>query len=241
MLKNNLGVFLLVLCCLYLFPTSSSAENFILNNSFEETLGSKNPGAFGDYDGIRYWLRWLQQNSERSDLAAHSGKYSFKAWANGGIYQNFAAPIEKGKTYQIDCYMYTLSKDRLKGGSYGLVKLEWLNTNGAVIEDLTVKSPRFDSNMSPDTWHLISVQGSAPENAANGRIALEFISSPGGAGAVFWDDAEVKIPEGGATQLTVSKEDIKTEEASKEEASKEEASKEETPEEKEDETIDWEW
>lgn len=236
MSRHNFKIFLITLCCLSFFLASSSAENFVLNGSFEETLENKNPGASGDYDAIRYWSRWSQQNSERSELAAHSGRYSFKAWENGGIYQNFAAPIEKGKTYQINCYMYTPGNDRLKGGSYGLVKLEWLNTNGAVLDNLTVLSPHFDSNMSPDTWHLMSVQGSAPENAVNGRVALEFVVSSGSSGAIFWDDAEVRIPDGGATQLTISKEEIK-----KEEISKEEVSKEETPKEKEDETIDWEW
>ncbi|MDD4879635.1 MAG: hypothetical protein PHR22_04185 [Candidatus Omnitrophica bacterium] len=194
-------------------------------------MDNKNTGAFGDYDAIRYWLRWFQQNNERSELAAHSGRYSFKAWAIGGIFQNFAAPIEKGKTYQINCYMYTPSNDRLKGGSYGLVKLEWLNTDGVVLSNLTVLSPRFDSNMSPDTWHLMSVQGNAPENAVNGRVALEFVASKGSSGVILWDDVEVGIPGGGTTQLPVSGEEIK----------KEVVPKEEPPIEKEDETIDWEW
>lgn len=231
MSKNGFKIFLVTLCCLSFFPASSSAENFVLNGSFEETLENKNHGASGDCDAIRYWMRWSQQNSERSDLTAHSGKYSFKAWEAGGIYQNFAAPIEKGKTYQINCYMYTPGSDRLKGGSYGLVKLEWLNTNGAALDNLTVRSPHFDGNMSPDTWHLMSVQGSAPENAVNGRVALEFVASPGSSGAILWDDVEVGIPGGGTTQSTVSKEEIK----------KEGVPKEETPKEKEDETIDWEW
>lgn len=236
MLKNNFKIFLITLCCLSFFLTSSSAENFILNGSFEDTLENKNPIANRDPDGIRYWMRWLHQNNERSEQAAHTAKCSFKGWANGGIYQNFAAPIEKGKTYQINCYMYTPGNDRLKGGSYGIVKLEWLNTNSAVMDSQTILSPHFDSNMSPDTWHLVSVQGSPPENAANGRVALEFIVSTGGSGAIFWDDVEVKILGEEAGQLTVSKEEI-----SKEEIKKEEVLKEEAPKEKEDQTIDWEW
>ena len=228
--KNGFKIFVIILCCLSSFH-ASSAENFILNGSFEETLENKNPGAAGDYDAFRYWLRWFYENSERSELAAHSGRYSFKAWANAGIYQNFAAPIEKGKTYQVNYYVYTPGSDRLKGGSYGLVKLEWLDTNGVVLDNLTVRSPRFDSNMSPDTWHLMSVQGVAPENAVNGRAALEFVASPGSSGVILWDDVEAGIPDGGTTQLTVSKEEIKNKEVPKEEP----------PKEKEDGTIDWEW
>lgn len=232
MLKNSFIIFLLSVWYLFLFFTLFSfAENFILNSSFEDTLEGKNPIANRDPDGIRYWVRWLQQNNERSEQAAHTGKYSFKSWANGGIYQNFATPTVKGKTYQVGCYMYTPGNDRLKGGSYGIIKLEWLNTNGAVINSETILSPHFDSNMSPDTWHLVSVQGSPPEKAANGRIALEFIISQGGSGAIFWDDVEVGILGGAGTELTVSKEEIK----------KEEVLKEEAPKEKEDETIDWEW
>ncbi|MDD5546690.1 MAG: hypothetical protein PHO67_06010 [Candidatus Omnitrophica bacterium] len=231
MQKSYFKVFLITLYCLSFFLSSSSAENLVLNGSFEETLDNKNPGAAGDYDAIRYWLRWFHQNSERSELAAHSGRYSFKAWAIGGIFQNFAAPIEKGKTYQINCYMYTPGKDRLKGASYGLVKLEWLNADGIVLNDLTVRSPHFDSNMSPDTWHLMSVQGVAPENAVNGRVSLEFVAAQKSSGVILWDDVEAGIPGGGITQSKVSKEEVK----------KEEAPKEVTPKEKEDGTIDWEW
>lgn len=232
MLKNTFITFLFTIGFLFfLFAPSLYAENFILNGSFEDTLENKNPIANRDPDGIRYWLRWLQQNNERSEQAAHTGKYSFKGWANGGIYQNFATPIAKGKAYQVGCYMYTPGNDRLKGGSYGIVKLEWLDANGAVIESETILSPHFDGNMSPDTWHLVSVQGSAPEKSANGRVALEFIASQSGSGATFWDDVEVKTLEGAGTQLSVSKEEIK----------KEEVLKEEAPKEKEDETIDWEW
>ena len=232
MLKNSLKIFLIALCYLsfFLIPLSR-AENFILNSSFEDTLENKNPVASKDADGIKYWMRWLHQNNERSDIAAHTGKYSFKSWENGGIYQNFAAPIEKGKTYRISCYMYTPTSDRLKGGSYEIIKLEWLDTNGVVMGPDTVQSPHFDSNMPTDTWHLISVQGSAPEKAVNGRAVLEFIPSQGSSGAIFCDDVEVEVPGGEGGQLTVSKEEIKKEEVVKEEPVKE----------KEDETIDWQW
>lgn len=164
----------------------------IENGSFELVVEGKNPVANSDPDGIAKWMRWGFENNESTDLFAHSGRRAFKAWYNGGIYQDFSKPITPGERYKGLSYMFAPSTDQLSGDFYGLVKLEWLDEKGEILFDMTEESEHFDSRMPPDTWKLISVEGVAPNAAVSGRITLEFRGEGNGSGIILWDDADVR-------------------------------------------------
>lgn len=177
---------------LLFFSNAFCWGGLIENESFESFAEGKNPVANSDADGITKWMRWGFENNESSDLFARTGTRAFKAWHNGGIYQNFSEPVIPGKKYKVSAYMFTPSSDQLKGNSYGVVKLEWLNEKEEILFDETKESERFDATTSPHKWKLISVEGVAPETAMAGRIAFEFRAEDDGSGAIFWDDADVQ-------------------------------------------------
>jgi hypothetical protein len=184
---------LIVLIFLILSSPAFAERKYIYNESFEEILGGKRPVLGRDPDGIKYWMRWTDKNNEQSAQFARTGKYSFKVIGDGGIYQDFAGGvINPNETYQISAYAFIPQGQSLIGGSYAVVKLEWLNSAKRLLVKDVIESIRVDNSTQKGQWVLIEVESKPPDAARFARATIEYRCQGKRTGPIYWDDVNVR-------------------------------------------------
>ena len=111
----------------------------------------------------------------------------FGGFNASGVFQQF--PAEPGQTWTGDAFAGTISSDRVSGGNFVVMNIEWRDVTGNLIS--FVSAPALDATTAPDVFHPVSVTGVAPAGTTAVRIVLLHLQpdQPSFAGgAVWWDD-----------------------------------------------------
>jgi hypothetical protein len=153
---------------LLVLPSSSRANNLLVNPSFESNSGhvAYSPGVqpatgwtyfsppepstyFGDY--------WVE-----SAIPAHSGTLYWKEWGAlytpgvnnvAGIYQDFSAA--PGSVYQASGWFYTRGNDTIGAGCYTWLQVDFFGAKTNLLA--LYKSANFDSSLGTDIWFQFPV------------------------------------------------------------------------------------
>jgi hypothetical protein len=133
---------------------------------------------------------------------ARTGTGSAKMFGNffggdfnpSGVFQSF--PAEPGQTWNASSWATTKASDRVRGGNFSAMNIEWRDVTGALIS--FISAPAIDSNSPPDVYIPVTLSGVAPAGTATARIVLLHLQRQNPnyeGGAVWWDD--VTFAQGG--------------------------------------------
>jgi hypothetical protein len=107
-----------------------------------------------------------------------------------GVFQQF--PAEPGQTWTGSSWATTITNDRVRGGNFSVMNIEWRDVTGNLIS--FVSAPAIDSNSTPDVYIPVNVTGVAPAGTVAVRIVLLHLQRQDPntlqyfGGAVWWDD-----------------------------------------------------
>ena len=96
-----------------------------------------------------------------------------------------------GTRYSNSCWAATPSTDRLQGVTnlHGVLLLQYLDNTTNILA--TYESPWFGTNIAPNTWTHLTVQGLAPAGTVTGRTVLALLgTNTGFAGSLWFDDVQ---------------------------------------------------
>jgi len=139
----------------------------------------------------------------------HGGSYSLEIdstgagdWASPNVSQSF--PASPGDVYHMQGYMLNPSSDPITGSSFGLFKVEFRDSGGAVLEPASVDigtsaaSPYYGAESDPhlnvssatDTWIFSEVEAEAPTGTATVGFYILNVNQPGNLGSMYFDEIE---------------------------------------------------
>lgn len=178
-------VFLVSTACF----AKEDGPNLIVNGDFE---GAQEP--VGKPKG---WL-WFSSDKlafELSDEKAHSGTQSLKLSAQliddgqVGLFQIF--PVEVGDKYIFSAYVTNSREEKMKGGFWGSLDIEWLNEAGNEMGRQTGAS--WNRNLTKLKWKQIETKVKVPKGVTQAKFVIRMMDGkPHGKGACFIDDVVVQ-------------------------------------------------
>jgi len=164
-------------------------DNLIVNGDFE---GAQEPE--GKPAGW-IWFSSDKLSFELSDQIAHSGTQSLKLNAqlinNGqvGLFQTF--PVEAGDKYIFSAYVINSHEDKMKGGFWGSLDIEWFDDEEHEISRQSGTS--WNRNLTKLRWKQIETKVKVPKGATEAKFVIRLMDgSPHGKGACFIDDIVVQ-------------------------------------------------
>lgn len=180
-----------LLICLVVVPCFAEKEfvNLIVNGNFEEPLSS------GAKPVGWEWFSSDKLSFELTDEAAHSGTQCLKLMAQlvdegqVGILQIF--PVEEGQKYSFRAYVMNSRKEKMKGGFWGSLDIEWFDEEGN--EMLRQTGASWNRNLTKLRWKEIEAEVKVPKNAVKGKFVIRIMDGkPHGKGACYIDDVVVE-------------------------------------------------
>jgi hypothetical protein len=155
-----------------------------LANPGFELLGPGGPVPF------QFWNAFGNTFSDATFV--RSGGQACKSFGNftggenaSGVFQSF--PTMPGETWEAKAWVGTPSGDRISGGNFAAVNIEWRDAlNNLISFDTLVAA---DAATPPDQWFERTLTATAPAGAAFARVVLIHIQPAFAGGAVWWDDA----------------------------------------------------
>jgi beta-glucanase (GH16 family) len=165
-----------------------SGRYALLNPGFESGEGVAD---FND------WNSYESGNVIRDPVhgSPHGGNRVVQIWGryNGqdntsGLYQDVAAC--SGELWQASVWGRSRPFDAAQGGNEGRLKLEFVDSSGAV---LAQSMQTVITNTSPTNYAQFLLHGTAPPNTARARIVMEYFQTGDAAGSVNFDDARLDL------------------------------------------------
>jgi len=152
----------------------------LVNPGFESGLGGWS--AFGNTFGDGSFVR------SGAGSAKMFGNF-FGGFNASGVFQQF--PAEPGQTWTGSAFAGTTASDRVSGGNFVVMNIEWRDLTGNLISFESTLA--VDATTAPDVFQPVAVTGVAPAGTTAVRIALIHLQpdQPSFAGgAAWWDDIE---------------------------------------------------
>lgn len=157
------------------------------------------------------WIKF--GNAYREALQPHTGSYTMKLFGNfsgganvTGVYQDVR--LVPGRRISASAWAINRTADAMAGDNYAQLKVIYRDANN---NDLAVsESRRITAGTQRDTYQLISANlGPAPAGTHHCAVFLLFVqpaSTPFASGSTVFDDVNVVISSGAATNLLWSDE-----------------------------------
>jgi hypothetical protein len=176
-------------------PAQAPGAVFFDDASLEQVnvTGLQNPGFENGLSGWNAFGNAFPGTAANND-PARTGTGSGKMFGNffggfnaSGVFQQF--PAEPGQTWSGSAYATTISTDRVSGGNFSVLNIEWRDVTGNLIS--FVSAPAVDANTPPDAYIPVTVTGTAPAGTVATRIVLLHLQPDQpfyAGGAVWWDD-----------------------------------------------------
>lgn len=170
--------------------TASDPERLMLNGGFETGRGTEFaewvPYGPGDHSNIKRDPTTANARSGSKCLQVYGG---FTGQDNSsGIYQDI--PVTAGELWQAGVWARNRPGDALQGASRGLMKLEFLDAAGGVIETGYLVAV---TAASPTTYQWFALRGVAPAGAAVARLVLQLDQAGSANGSAIFDDASLEL------------------------------------------------
>lgn len=169
-----------------------------------------NPGFESGSDG---WSLRLGGGAASASLAhAHGGTNSLVInstgagdWASPNASQSF--PASPGDIFNLQGYMLNPSEDPIAGGSFGLFKIEFRNSEGTALQPASVdigssaggpyygaeSEPFLNAGSATDEWIFSEAQAKAPEGTVEVGFFLLNVNQPGYPGPMYFDDIKAML------------------------------------------------
>jgi hypothetical protein len=182
--------------------------NLLVDGSFEnQALVDVNTPGSGSMTGS--WIAFNNASIDFVQVVPQDGFATMKAFGPftggpnaSGVFQNVAA--SPGQQFEGSVWAQAPSFDAIKGNeNYTALTLQWINSAGAVIGSVNFspgtnqqETPIFDgrdTRMIEDEWVQYFVNGVAPEGTAFARLNLFFIQLNNQGGAVWFDNADLRL------------------------------------------------
>ncbi len=166
-------------------------DNRLVNGGFELGESWTRPAGFVNHA----WAATGDPIYDSPDsFSAYEGGHSEKFW---GLYwgelpndseQGLSlVDLSEGDTHVLSAMVFTASDDAIGDGTRAVLFLQYLDADGAVIEDVT--SDPVDGTWPRDTWQALRVEATVPPGAASGRLGLRFsLDDWSATGSVYLDD-----------------------------------------------------
>ena len=195
-------VLLLAVVLLAAASSAFASDNLLLNPNFDD-------------GGLAYWkVKGVEDgtNVKLNDNKYFSAVNSVKFWAdtNPGqvtltLKQDFWGFVPNA-AYIASAYFYSKGDDKLRDGAKAWVALKWYDIDNNLLA--SEKSDKLKGKSADGDWELFQAQGTAPKDAAYGRIVLK-MKDPGNIGdgkrLVLFDNASVKaVPEPISSSLFIA-------------------------------------
>ncbi len=179
---------LLGLLLLFAVPVSAQMEpNLLQDPSFEGTMGED---AFSKH-WTKFGRAFCENITPRTKVFVAKAFGNFDGKANySGVYQD--VPAQEGKRYVATVHLRHNSGDALEGGNAAWIKLEFLDEKHKQLK--AQESPvRLQSKSASNRWLFYSTGPClAPPGTLQARLVAVFEQKSDAAGAVLFDDAELK-------------------------------------------------
>lgn len=151
-----------------------------------ESRGPSNTGLFGWTGfGNRYYEGALGYQGASSVKLFGNFSGGFNA---SGVYQDI--PVTPGKWYRVRGQWLTPSSDRIAGGNFTALNIEWRDANGNLIS--YVSNSAIDAATPADQWFASQTQGFAPPGAVNGRVVVLYFQPAMAAGSSRTDEIDFR-------------------------------------------------
>ncbi len=169
------------------------------------------PGsAYLENDGFETGGGWTAfanayMNNPAIEIAPRTGTGAAKLYGAftgpSGLYQEF--DVQPGQVWQLSAWAYAPSWDPIAGTeNQAQLRIEWRDGEDIVATEILPVLDGLDPNMPQDTWISAAVSGTAPAGAATARVLLYFEQPAGEDGAVWFDDAAIKVTGPGSVDLS---------------------------------------
>ncbi len=154
----------------------------VLNESFDDRGPSGNQPLLG---WTTYGNAFVDTGFPRtgSNSAKLFGQFN-GGYNSSGLFQEMA--VTPGQRWRASAYWLNRSLDRMQGANQAVIKLEWYDAAGSLLE--ANETVALTASSVLNTYLQRAVQGAAPPGAARVRLALVFVQPASAAGAAFVDD-----------------------------------------------------
>lgn len=143
---------------------------------------------------------------------AHSGAHSLAIdssgagdWASPNVSQSF--PARPGDVFNIQGYLLNPAGSPITGGSFGLLKIEFRDSGGAVLEPVSIdigtsagapyygaeSTPLLNAGSATDRWIFSEAQGEAPAGTVEVGFYLLNVNQPGNPAPIYFDDIQAML------------------------------------------------
>jgi hypothetical protein len=173
----------------YLYtPAGGGSSASITNGGFEEdSHGTQPPSSWTKTGNGATWVQTIAFAAEGSNTLK-----IYQGWANQAtlVYQDMST--SQGDTWVATAkfYDWSSSGNVLTSGDEAYVTLEWIDSNGSNV-GTTATSAKVTSSSGQDTWHTVSVTGTAPANAVSARISPTLKAGPNNNVVIFVDETSL--------------------------------------------------
>ncbi len=148
---------------------------------------------------------WVKFGNVFSDgTLAQSGTTAAKMFGNwsgafnaSGVYQELAA--NPGESWTGSAYVGTTTADRISGGNFAALNIEWRDQFGGLIS--FVSQYALDAASTPDVMTQVTVSGVAPAGTVSARIVPIHLQESTAGGAVWWDDVAFGLSPSGCDSI----------------------------------------
>ncbi len=161
---------------------TNANPNLLSDPGFES--GTPVPSAIGGWATV--------VDAAFSQNYAHSGAWSMENYYVSGGFHGVSvqeAAVTPGAGYALGGWAFT--PNTLSSSGMGMLILFFTDANGALIGQY-LPSPALNSASPADTWTQLSVDGTAPANAA-AVYAETTLWNPGPGDAVYFDDLSLTV------------------------------------------------
>ncbi|MEM7248169.1 MAG: hypothetical protein AAF533_22740 [Acidobacteriota bacterium] len=176
----------LFLCLVLLTTPAAASTNLLMNPSFEDgavhdAYGSMNWTPFGAVFNVDDTIIPL--------VEAQDGDFYLKMFGpNSGVFQDHA--IAGSTELEASLYVMNAAFDPMLPGCVGFARLEYFDAGSGFIS--ATDSSLLDHTLPSDTWTQVTIDDTAPANAATVRFVALGQCSAGG--AVMFDSASLSVP-----------------------------------------------
>jgi hypothetical protein len=156
--------------------------NLLADPGFES--GTPVPSAIGGWDTV--------VDAAFSQTYSHSGSWSMENYYAAGGFHGVSVQevaVTPGANYDLSGWAFTPST--LSSSALGMFILFFTDANGALIGQY-LGSPALNNTSPVNTWTQLSVNGTAPANAA-AVYAETSLWDPGAGDAVYFDDVNLAV------------------------------------------------
>lgn len=164
-----------------------------------------NPG----FEGASAWTAFANAYEAPSpiEVAPHSGSVAAKSFGAfdgpSGLYQDLAT--QPGQTVEFSAYALTPAFDSIGlTSNEAQLRIEWRDPSNSTtlsLDQVTILSAATPG-FADDTWFGGTLTATAPAGAGIARVILWFEQPASEGGAIWWDDASIRISGTGATDLS---------------------------------------